>query len=220
VIAFVQSAQAVNGGFLLTSLSKAYTSNNVAGNLLVLVFRNFTGGGFATPAVSDTQGNTWIPVYGAFSNAGSANIAFFYVENCAGGANTVTVTNNSGFPGFVILEYSGVAASSSLEAQTHATGSGTAANSGNITTSNAADLLVGFSENETNGGFSVSPGAGWTQRELEDGVSACDQIISSAGTYAFSSTIGGTASWSASIAAFKGAAPAGASAQPVVCIMQ
>ena len=101
-----------------------------------------------------------------------------------------------------------------------ASGSGTAANSGNITTSNAFDLIVGFCENDTNGSLGVTPGAGWTQRELVDGQSVCDQIVSSTGTYAFSATIAGSVSWGAYILAFQAAAAPAPGTGGVVCIMQ
>jgi hypothetical protein len=218
-IAFVQSLQATTGGAQPASLAQAFGSNNVAGNFLVCVVRVYTGGGGIPIVLTDSLGNTWIHA-GGFVNAFVAQIDVFYCENCLGGANTLTASLGSGhYIRFAAAEYSGVATSSSLDVQNSATGTGTAANSGNVTTTNASDLLVGFCENDTNGALSVTPGAGWTQRELVDGESLCDQIVSSTGTYAFSATIGGSVSWGAGILAFKAGASVGA-AKPVICIMQ
>src|ERR1700730_13977874 len=112
MIAFVQSAQ--NGVFSpASSLSKAFTSPNVAGNFLICAVRVYTGGGGTTTNVTDTNGNTGVKAPGSFVKAGLANVELWYAENCAGGSNTVTLSLPSPFyPKFVIAEYSGVATSS------------------------------------------------------------------------------------------------------------
>jgi len=119
--AFVQAASKTSAttGVDVSSVSLAYTSNNVAGNCLILAFGciTFFGGQFkpflGDMTVTDTQGNNWIPVC-LGDNEAYWRIIWMCCP-CAGGANTVTIaTSLTGSNAFVsyalaIHEYSGIA---------------------------------------------------------------------------------------------------------------
>jgi hypothetical protein len=104
------------------------------GNLLVFVSRQAISG------ITDTAGNVWLQL----------NSTFWYVANCKGGANTVTVT--SGAVQGQICEFSGIALSSPLDANTTASpGTVSSFNIGPATTTGPDDLcIVAFSNNTTN----------------------------------------------------------------------
>jgi len=71
--------------------------------------------------------------------------AIYYAENIAGGANTVTVSDNlsAGTLRFSIMEYSGVALTNSFDNAVVAEGSGTSPSTPNAPTSWGGDLLLG-----------------------------------------------------------------------------
>lgn len=203
------------------SQSLGYTSGNTAGNLLVLCFR-LPFASALTISVTDSKGNTWHEYPDTFANGGDKG-SLWYAENCAAGSNTVTLT--AGGTGFfcrlIIAEFSGARTSSSFDASTHATGSSTAANSGSITTSVANELLLGFHENSAADSIGSTPASGWTAvNNVTGNLYLYYKIGTSPGSYSYSTTLGSSEPWAASIAAFKppGAAPPGA--KPVVCIMQ
>jgi hypothetical protein len=207
-IAYVQSAY--NGANTALSVATAYSANNTAGNFLVAAVHIYNnGGGPGTVTVTDTQGNTWVEAAGNYTYGGLGNESIWYVENCKAGANTVTVscTTNGGsnYPKLAIGEYSGVATSSSYDTQNHGTGSSTSANSGNITTATAGELLIGFSSWVSGSGSTWTLPGGWTSRQNHnsDGLVA-DQIATS-GTYSFNPTIDASVTCGAYIAAFKAA---------------
>lgn len=87
----------------------AFTSNNTAGNLLVLyVSSSWNGGAAQDFTVSDTAGNTWVKFNPKLFKASTGEIQVFYVLSCIGGANTVTVTqpaNSAGDMGWTAIEY-------------------------------------------------------------------------------------------------------------------
>lgn len=87
------------------SLSKAFASNNVQGNSIVVVCAVGNG---TTATVTDSAGNT-------YTNAGNAAVSstfssqIFYATNIAGGANTVTVTPSASVSvALEIYELSGI----------------------------------------------------------------------------------------------------------------
>jgi hypothetical protein len=162
-IALVQATGNISG---TASVVKAYTSANVAGNLLVACVVSYAA--TDTPSISDTLGNTWSLAV----NINNAAVFFpcasiFYCANCKAGANTVTGAFQTAFGGQLHLsEYSGAATTSPLDKT--ATGSGTSANavtSPAVTTTVNGELLWGWAGANT----SVANGAGMTVVATEDG---------------------------------------------------
>jgi hypothetical protein len=190
-----------------TALSLAYTSNNTAGNFLIFAVCASTGANTIS-GISDTAGNTWVPVngVGGFAANGSTIVQLFYVENCAGGANTVSATINSGRDSsLLIAEYSGVATSSSLDVFQNGT------TSASVTTTNANDLV--FAATSGNKNTAWTAGTGWgdfLNNNADSGSFAIeDQIVTSTGTYTATFGGGGGATQAIQIAAFKAASAGG-----------
>jgi hypothetical protein len=189
-----------------STLNLPYTSNNTAGNFLVACVRFFNTGN-ATYSLHDSQGNVWYKVNKGFLNHGLSRIDTWYSSNCNAGANTVTITctnPNNPNPEMAILEYI-FTTTAALEIANSAQSSSNSnsPNSGNVLTSQAVELLIGFCCNETVGGLINTPAAGWTSRASDGDLFVCDQVTSSAGTYAFSSTLSSSVAWGAYISAFR-----------------
>ena len=178
---------------------RAFTSANVAGNLIVVqvIWDNTSA-----VTISDSRGNT----YAAATNQTTWNTNWssqtFYAENIAAGANTVTATFATAISSFGILqlhEYSGVDRVGALDAAKASAGSGTAMNSGAITTTNASDLLFGAGASIGNMG---AIGAGYTQRLKTSGNKTMDRNVTSVGSYSATATHGGGA-WVMQVVAFR-----------------
>jgi hypothetical protein len=172
--AFVQgTTQATSASTILAS----FPSNNTAGNLLIMVFR--VNAAVTVTSVTDSQGNTWIVSPDGNISTTGETYNFWYAQNCKAGANTVTlVISASDGTTMCIGEYSGVATSGALDG--HAAAAGTS--SGNITTTTAGDLLIGYGANNT--GTVFVAGAGYTIREQQSNVVAFeDNLAGAPGTY-------------------------------------
>jgi hypothetical protein len=186
--------------------SLAFGAPNTAGNWIAVVVRGGLSNDVFT--VKDSLGNRYRqaiqrPLPGS---PGGETLAIFYAESIAGGANTVTVFDTvADTLRFAILEYSGVAASNSLDRVASAQGSNATPASGVLTTTTNGDLLLA-------GILSVDPetftaGAGYTAVEQ---VSAApntkllveQRIQPTAGPAEAGATLGGADSWGAVLAAF------------------
>jgi len=103
-------------------------------------------------SVTTTQGDTCTQV-GASIAVNTKTAAMFSCQNVAGGASTTITVNYSAavsFGGILVVELG----ASSIDASASATGTGTSMASGNLTTVNTEDLLLGISD-----GFGVSGAA-------------------------------------------------------------
>ena len=128
-----------------SAVSVTYTSAQIAGdtNILAIGWNNATSN---ITSVTDSAGNTYqLAVPTARGNGISQ--AIYYAKNikaAAAGTNTVTVTFNTATPFVDIraLEYSGLDPVNPFDVGTSASGNGTSANSGTVTTTAAerADL--------------------------------------------------------------------------------
>ena len=142
-----------------TSSTLAFAANNTAGNWIAVVIRaGQPGQGFT---VTDTRGNSYRRALQINQTVDPVTVGIYYAENIAGGPNTVTVadTLTGGTLRFAILEYSGVAAVNSLEVTAVAEGTGTAANSGTVTTTANGDLVLGLIVSAS--GSTVTAGTGF-----------------------------------------------------------
>ena len=191
------------------SSTLAFPSNNTAGNFIAVVVRAGKSG--QTITVSDSHSNTYKPAILLNMTVDGETLAIFYAENIAGGANTVTVSDNlspAGTLRFAVLEYSGVALANSLDNATRAEGTGTAPNSGNTLTAWGGDLLLGEISSANPANFTA--GSGY---KIEDVVPAEpntkliteDQIQPVPGNSAATANLGGSDGWGAVLAAFKSA---------------
>ena len=149
------------------SSSLAFPLNNSAGNWIGVVIRAGHSGQIFT--VNDTRGNNYrqAVLFNQTLDAPNGDtFAIFYAENIADGANTVTVSDSISTYTlrFAILEYSGVATTSSLDVTSTAAaqGAGTLASSGGAAT--AAGNLV-LSAMMTGNGTTYTAGNGYTIEE-------------------------------------------------------
>ena len=198
-----------------TSSTLAFASSNTAGNWIAVVIR--AGGSSAQVlTVSDSNGNTYHQAFEFGTTANPISMAIYYAENINGGANTVTVSDTvSGPLRFVILEYSGVATSNSLDLASTGQGLSTSPNSGSLTTSANGDLLLGAVV--TNASATITAGTGYTIEEFVPAepstkLIAEDQIQPAAGFVSAGATLAASDNWGAGLAAFK--PPAGVPGVP------
>src|ERR1035441_9318234 len=114
--------QSANKLINTSSGTVAFSSNNTAGNLIVVVLR---AAGGATSVPSDTNLNTYQIAYPNLLQ-GSNRLSVYYAQNIAAGANTVSVAaTGASAIRVAIFEYSGIAASNALDQATGTTGTGT-----------------------------------------------------------------------------------------------
>ena len=198
-ISFVQakSAVALSG----SSLSIAYPGPQTAGNLNVIAVM-WGDTSSVVSSVTDSAGNIYAVAAGLTRTSGLSS-QIYYAANIAGGSNTVTVTFNqtAGWPNVNVLEYSGLDPVSPLDVVATATGKGTLANSGSATTTSANQLIVGAGNPSTS--FKTA-GSGFSTRliNLYGGISE-DEIVSSAGSYNATATMG-SGTWVMQMATFRG----------------
>ncbi len=157
-IAMVQHAS--NGfEYSTANISQAFPSAITPGNFLIVT------GTAARPAktitISDSAGNTYLPAIGPVTDTAQDVTAYtWYVPSAIGGANTVTLTPNSGACAMEIhiSEWSGVDTSSPLDQISYLTGTGTQISSGIKTPSQNGELIYGYTFSNQNS----SLGSGFT----------------------------------------------------------
>lgn len=211
-----------------TNVAHAYTTNNTAGNLLVLAV-GWSPTATAISTVTDSAGNTWTQVSTNSPvdvSGGTFGFAVYYALNCAAGANTVTVTWGSAVTNKALAcaEYSGIATASAFDVSvgqaqasvgtgTDAVTTGTSASA----TTQANDLIVAFQLHRTVGN-GMNAGTNYTLRGggalASDGsfydVFLEDRNLATATTFAGTFTQNVDASGNGTIAAaFKEAAVGG-----------
>lgn len=198
-IAFVQKGNASAIDTL------AFGVNVTAGSALIAIVRR---GGAGTPtSITDTRSNTWVKLIDQ-TVSGDHTLSFWYALNTTAGANTVTQNGGSGSDRFIIAEYSGVATASAIDTSAVTTGTSSTPNSGNITTANADDLIIGGCS--TVSGAAITQGSGYTLLfDVEQKVGGEYKIVSATGTYAANFTLGASDGWGCFVVAMKAAAGGG-----------
>lgn len=186
------------------------TSN--AGNLLWVGINDYanTVDGWVY-SISDTKGNSYLTASPA-TDTGNVNapqtIQTFYAVNVPAGANTITCSrgaHDGGSARCTVLEYSGLATVSPFDGHLESTVSGTNYTSGNLTTTNSNDLLIGYFASRLDQSWS---GLSWTSRfqnNIDFGVLVQDKLVSSKGAYSVSATASNSAAGVIATNAFKSA---------------
>jgi hypothetical protein len=181
-IAFVQSnsgpatIQASN-----TTVAVTYTAAQTAGDTNIVV----VGWGDTTSTISsvtDSKLNTYTPAVGPTSGTGLRQ-SIYYAKSIAGGSTTVTVTFNkaAAYPDVRSLEYKGLDPTAPLDQALGAGGTGTAANSGSVSTTAASELIFGAG---TSGAKFSAAGTGFTSRMINlYGNIAEDKTVNATGSY-------------------------------------
>jgi hypothetical protein len=167
----------------------AYTSAQVAGhmNIVAMSWADTTS---TVSSVTDSQGNTYHLAIGPGTSGGDS-ACIYYASNVKAGSDTVTVTFSQAvpYPDVRILEYAGVG---TLDKTTQASGTGTAMDSGPVTTTVVNELIFGAN---VLSGVTTAAGSGFTSRVISspDGEFAEDRIVSATGSYdATGTNTGGT----------------------------
>jgi hypothetical protein len=199
---FLTSAEAagityVQGNFAVpataqSSLSVTYAAAQTAGDLNVVVV-GWTDSTTTISSVTDSNGNVYALAAGPTVQAGVQTQSIYYAKKIAAavaGGNSVTVKFSASAPyiDIRILEYSGLDTVNPLDVSIGASGSGSTAGSGSVTTTTANDLLIGA---DIVTSITSGPGAGYTKRILTspNGDIAEDRIVTAAGSYSASASM-------------------------------
>jgi hypothetical protein len=195
-IAHIQSTGNFASG--TTSVSKAFVSNNTAGNLLVAAVVCYA---INTPTISDTRGNTWTQAISFSDNSLMGLVVrIFYAANCSAGANTVTGSWTTANGGEIHLsEFSGAATTSPLDKTASGSGVGSAgtATTTSVTTTQNGELVWGWC-GFTGGGQAI--GSGFSAVSTQDGDLSEYKIQTTAGSVA--ATWSTTSDWVCAMATF------------------
>ena len=191
-----------------TSVAVTYSGAQAAGDLNVVVV-GWNDSTATVSSVTDSKGNLYALGASPVVQPGTASQAIYYARNiasAAAGANVVTVkfSTAANYPDIRIAEYSGLDAANPLDGSAGAQGNSATGSSGNLTTTNANDLLIGANLVQTG---TPGPGTGFTNRLITypDGDIIEDAIVNSAGSYSATAPVGPSAPWIMQIIAFKGA---------------
>ncbi len=202
-IAFVQSnsgpatIQASN-----TTVAVTYPVAQTAGDMNIVVI----GWGDTTSTISsvtDNKLNSYTLAVGPTTGTGLRQ-SIYFAPNIAGGSTTVTVKFNqaAAYPDVRILEYSGLDPSAPLDKTVGAAGTGTAANSGSVSTTAASELIFGAG---TSGSSFTTAGSGFTTRMINlYGNIAEDKTVNATGSYNATAT-DRSGVWAMQVATFRAA---------------
>jgi Putative Ig domain len=141
-VTFRQSATAYGAIPSGGTYGLAYNSNNLTGDLLLAYF-NVPKSSSSISSVTDSNGNTWNPVFNVSESTIGGSDALYYAYNAKAGANTVTVhfSGSTSHVDMSVFEYSGILSTANpLDVSANNQGSGTSA-SASITTTASGDLI-------------------------------------------------------------------------------
>jgi hypothetical protein len=183
-----------------------FANAQAAGDLSVVMVGWYKGG--TVVSVTDSSHNAYALAVGPTTQAsGMETQAVYYACNIAAalaGANTVTVTfqDANQDPDVRIAEYSGIVGSGCVDRTVAATGTGTAIDSGSLTTTHAHDLLVG--SNKVFNLTSAGDPAYTTRRISGFGDLVEDREVTTTGNYHAAATENMTGGWVMQLVAFAG----------------
>ena len=201
----VQQAQ-IDSMIDIPSFSVTFPSSNTAGNWIgVAIFGGQSNTHLFT--VTDTNGNVYQRALTQGNTHDNITLGMYYAENIKGGGpNTITVTpDGSCYIRIVIVEYSGVATSNSIDVTVSAMGSNVSPNSGTVNTTANGDLLWGASASAD---ADPSAGPGYTVDALVPAAPGTaltteDQIQTTAGPASASLTFGSSKDWTMGLVAVR-----------------
>jgi hypothetical protein len=191
-----------------TTVAVSYPASQTVGDTNIVVI-GWGDTASTISSVTDSRLNTYTPAIGPTSGTGLRQ-SIYYAKSIAGGSNTVTVTFNKAavYPDVRILEYSGLDTTSPFDKALAAAGTGTAANSGSVSTTAASELIFGAG---TSGSKFTAAGTGFTARMINlYGNIAEDKTVNATGSYSAAAT-GSSGAWVMQVATFRAS---GGSAQP------
>ena len=205
---FVQAVANLTSNANSSSLS--FPANTLAGDLILVGF-DFSAS--TTPSsVTDSQGNTFIPVGTQLTSPSGSQNVVYYAKNIKGGADTVTVTISAtaNILELYLTEYSGIDQTNPIDVQAGASGSAAPASSGNATTNFAGDVIYGYCP----GDGVCTAGPGFATRSSFDSNLIEDETAGSPGTYA--ATGSASSGWTMKMVALKPASSRSVGPAPAI----
>lgn len=171
-----------------------------SGALLTCAIRVNTTG--RTVTFSDSQSNTWVAGPSTTYNGGGDEFFTFYALNATmPGSSTLQIQAAVSGAGVFVrgacMSHSGIATASALDQTNFATGTGTVANAGSVTTTCANEAIVLY-VSDLAGGAPGTAGGGFTEQgSSETDIDAFDRVVSATGTYTGTGTYAGSGAWAA-----------------------
>jgi len=184
-----------------SAVSIAYASAQTAGNtnILAIGWNDTTA---AITAVSDSAGNVYQQALATYRGNGMSQAIYSAANIHAAASNQVSVTFDqaAAYVDLRITEYSGLQASTPFQAGVSATGVGSSAGTGSLTTTTASALL--FAAGMTGATFSA-PGTGYTSEVITvpDGDLVEDALAAAPGPYSAAASLS-AGTWILQLAAF------------------
>jgi hypothetical protein len=216
-IAFDKANVNVQEGVSAATSTVTVPAGGVAAGELVVVAGAHWDGTITLSSVADSRGNTYSTPITKVSGADvSCGTAYCVITTALQAADTITLTWSvdsfmdviSGF-----VSYSGIAAGVALDQHNEGAGTGTTLASGNITTTQADELLLGIGALADNTTWTKT--AAFTNKRVDATATDFlallveDLIVSSTGTYASGPTSSNSDLWASMILSFEAAAAAG-----------
>jgi hypothetical protein len=138
-IALVANAKGVSTN---TNDAVSTAINSGGANLIIAVVNIYSADATAV-ALSDNKGNTWTACTPDYSFAPGHIAVWYSTPTTIGSGHTVTVATSGAYPSIFVTAWSGAAASSPCDQSNgHGSGSGTTERPGNITPSEADELVI------------------------------------------------------------------------------
>lgn len=179
--------------------NQAYGSNNIAGNILIVVARVGVATINSVTSITDTQTNTWARGKSQVATA-DHDLEVWYALNCKVGANTVTINNTSSTLRWIIAEYTGNGASSAIDPSTNGnTASSTSLDSLSITTAAANTVLIGGNSMASDTGGLTATNSFTEEQEIVLRVQLQDRNLTGTATVNSTATAGAGSQWAAVI---------------------
>jgi hypothetical protein len=200
---FVQVASATPQS-TTTSVAATYSAPQTAGDLNVVII-GWNDVNAAVQSVIDSAGNTYALVGAPITGTGLRQAIYYSRNIVSSSGNAVTVTFNQGAtkPDLRILEYSGVATANPLDVSTGASGNGNIADSGNVTTSAADELIIGADMVSNN--TTIMAGAPFNIRAITSPNSdlAADRLVNVPGSYHAWAPLNASGPWIMQVVTFR-----------------
>ena len=185
-----------------TTATITYPIAQTAGNLNVIII-GWADATTMVQSVIDSAGNTYNLAFNPTIGTGLSQ-AIYYAKNInASPSNTVTVSFSAPAqgPDVRVLEYSGLDTGNPLDAAGGTAGTGTALDSGPITTGNAGDLIIGAT---IVGGIVTASGKGFTSVTITPYGDSVEHLIGPpAGVIDATATQNANAAWVTQVVAFR-----------------
>lgn len=199
------------------SITITTTAAVAAGDTIVIMPCSRGGTGQDPSSITDSASNAWTKAASAKAGSISPFCGLWYVANAPAMAigSTITVTWAATVPvatGAIAITISGLAASSfDIATANGASTSTTTPTSGDIATTNAADILIGCIEVSSGDADGFTEGSNFTTIDRLNNATASNnfalhaayRIVSSTGTYAYQPTLGASRSYVDIISSFK-----------------